>query len=211
LPVVMPSDPAVMPSHPAAYAAGSRILESAPVDPVFETARSSPEARRGLGTKRALYNRIAHTRQLLWAWEQAGKYLSRAKKRLTRPGEETNLVNQLAAIRELLEDFPALLGQAGQPGQHVLAIARQQLIAQTFKMLDLNQREALAKDWLAGRTLLSFHRQFLRQELRSLRKRTWCGLTVRAVRGTLNDHPGYVIIAVGCLALIIALFHWATG
>jgi hypothetical protein len=158
-----------------------------------------------------LYNRIAHTRQLLWAWEQAGKYLGRPKKRLLRPQEETDLVNQLTAIRDLLEDFPPLLGQAGQPGQHVLAIARQQLVAQTFKMLDLNQREALSKDWIAGRTLLSFHRQFLRQELRALRKRTWWGLTVRAVRATLNDHPGYVILAIGCLALLIALFHWKAG
>lgn len=184
------------------------ILESAPADPVFETARSSPAAKRGLGTKRALYHRIAHTRQLLWAWEQAGKYLNRPRRQLTRAAEETDLVRRLTDVRDLLEDFPALLGRPGQPGQFVSAIVRQQLVAQTFKLLDLNQREALAKDWLAGRTLLLFHRQFLRQELRSLRKRTWWGRTVRAVRATLNDHPGYVLLAIGALALLIALFHW---
>jgi hypothetical protein len=186
------------------------ILESAPADPVFETARSSPAARRGLGTKRALYHRIAHTRQLLWAWDQAGKFLNRPKRRLTRPAEENELVRRLTEIRDLLEDFPALLGRPGQPGQHVSAIARQQFVLQTFKLLDLNQREALAKDWMAGRTLLAFHRQFLRQELRSLRKRTWWGRSIRAVRAALNDHPGYVLLAIGVATLGLALFHWVT-
>jgi hypothetical protein len=189
----------------------SAILVSAPADPVFETARTSPAAKRGLGTKRALYTRIAHTRQLLRAWEQAGKYLGQPKRRLTRPAEETFLVNQLEAIGDLLEDFPAFLGQPGQPGQHVAAISRQQLVLQTFKMLDGHQREALARDWRAGRTLLISHRQFLRQELRALRKRTVWGRTARAVRALINDHPGYVILALGLLALLVALFHYMTG
>jgi hypothetical protein len=186
-------------------------LVSAPADPVFETARTSPEAKRGLGTKRAIYTRIAHTRQLLEAWEQAGKYVSRAQRQLNRPGEETDLLKQLTAIGELLEDFPPILGRPGQPGQHVAAIARQQLVLDTFKMLDTKQRDALAKDWLAGRTLLSSHRRFLRQELRALRKRTGWGRGVRAVRALINDHPGYVILALGLLALVIALFHYLTG
>jgi hypothetical protein len=187
------------------------ILESAPADPVFETARSSPAAKRGLGTKRALYHRIANTRQLLWAWDQAGRFLKQPKRRVTRPAEENVLVRHLTDIRELLEDFPALVGRPGQPGQHVSAIARQQFIAQTFKLLDINQREALSKDWMAGRTLLAFHRQFLRQELRSLRKRTWCGRGIRAVRASLNDHPGYVLLVLGGLALLVALYHWVSG
>jgi hypothetical protein len=215
-----PEEPVALPEPangqaPAPVANGatpsSAILVSAPADPVFETARTSPAAKRGLGTKRALYTRIAHTRQLLRAWEQAGKYLGQPKRRLTRPAEETFLVNQLDAIRDLLEDFPAFLGQPGQPGQHVAAISRQQLVLQTFKMLDGHQREALARDWRAGRTLLTSHRQFLRQELRALRKRTVWGRTTRAVRALINDHPGYVILALGLLALIVALFHYLTG
>jgi hypothetical protein len=189
----------------------SEILVSAPADPVFETARTSPEARRGLGTKRALYARIAHTRQLLRVWEQAGKYLGQAKRRLTRPDEETLLVNQLADLRELLEDFPAFLGQPGQPGQHVAAIARQQLILQTFKILDGHQRDALARDWRAGRTLLTSHRHFLRQELQAMRKRSGWGRAIRAIRALINDHPGYVILALGLIALLVALFHYLTG
>jgi hypothetical protein len=187
------------------------ILVSAPADPVFETARTSPEAKRGLGTKRALYNRLAHTRQLCRAWDAAGKFLGQPKRRPVRPSEDVELVNQLTAIRDLLADFPAFVGEAGQPGQHVAAIAYQQMMLQTFKMLDLNQREALAKDWLAGRTLLASHRSFLRQELQALRQRTWWGRMVRAVRAALNDHPGYVIVGIGVAALLVALVHWITG
>jgi hypothetical protein len=195
---------------PSQSTAISRILRSAPADPVFETARTSSEAIRGLGTKRALYHRLAHTRQLARAWEQAGKFLAQARRRL-RVSEESELDKQFADIRELLVDFPAFVGQPGQPGQHVAALVRQQAALPTFKMLDIHQREALAKDWIAGKTLLAFHRQFIRQELQAHRRRTCWGRTVRAVRAALNDHPGYVILAVGVVALVIALFHWWTG
>jgi hypothetical protein len=190
---------------------GVRVLVAAPVDPVFETARSSPEARRGIGTRRALYNRLAHTRQILRAWEQAGKFLSQPRRRLTQPAEEEDLVQQFGKIRELLDGFPAIVGQPGQPGQHVVAIARQQLVLQTFQMLDLNQRTALAKDWVAGKALLTSHRHFIRQELQAHRKRTWWGRTVRAVRAALNDHPGWVLLGVGLAALAVALFHLLIG
>jgi hypothetical protein len=186
------------------------ILQSAPADPVFETARTSIEAKRGLGTKRALYHRLALTRQLYRAWDAAGKYLGQPRRRL-RAGEDIELASLLTELAEILAEFPAFLGQPGQPGQHVAALVRQQAVVATFKMLDVHQRDALAKDWIAGRTLLASHRQFLRHELQALRKRTWWGRTVRAVRAALNDHPGYVIAAVGLVALLVALFHWAMG
>ncbi len=190
-------------------AAPTPILESVPVDPIFETARSSPAARRGLGTKRALYRRIVQTRHLLRAWDLAGRYLGRPKRALTRPSEEKDLVEQLAAIDELLADFPPILGQPGQPGHHVVALARREAVVQAFGMYDPPQREVLAKDWMAGRTLLASHRQFLRQELRSLRKKTWWGRTIRMVRASLNEHPGYVLLGVGVVALLIALVNIA--
>jgi hypothetical protein len=187
------------------------ILFSAPVDPVFETARSSPAARRGLGTRRALYNRLALTRRLQRAWEQVGAYLGQARSRVTRPEDEASLVEKLATIRELIEDFPAFLGRPGQPGQHVVCIARQNQIAATFKGLDFHQRTALAQDWMAGRTLLEQHRRFVRLELQVHRRRSWLSRKIRAARAALNDHPGYVILGVGCVALAIFLFHWLTA
>jgi hypothetical protein len=199
------TEPAEPPTAiPVAIPVAKPILQSIPVDTAFESARSAPEALRGLGTKRALYRRIAQTRKLLGAWDRAGKYLKTAKRKVQRPAEEKDLVKQLTDIRELLEGFPAL-GQAGQPGYLVAAIARQQLIGQTFKMLEGNQREALARDWLEGHKFLSSHRDFVRQELRALRKRNWWSQGVRAVRATINDYPIVVLAALGVLALLVVL------
>src|SRR5262249_36340536 len=62
---------------------------AAPADTAVREEAAAPThapARRGLGTKRALYYRISRTRQLLWAWGQAGKYLNSPSRLLTRPG-----------------------------------------------------------------------------------------------------------------------------
>ena len=56
----------------------------------------------------------------------------------------------------------ALLGQAGQPGYLVLALARQELMVPMLQSLLPSQREALARDWQAGHDLLVNHRAFLR-------------------------------------------------
>src|SRR5438552_2311156 len=103
-----------------------------PLDPFLEAARSSQLARRGLGTKRALYYRIARTRALLRVWDQVGKFLNDPSRRLKRPSEARQMLEQLASIRRLLENFPPLLGEAGQPGYLVIALARQQIIVPTF-------------------------------------------------------------------------------
>jgi hypothetical protein len=180
------------------------------VDPVFEMARSSPQARRGLATRKALYRRVTLTRRLLRAWDRSGKFLSRPGRRLTRQVEATDLARQLKVIAETLEDFPPFLGQPGQPGQHVATIARQRSLVDTFKKLDLHQREALAKDWLAGRMLLSYHSQFLRQRMRSVRKMGRLGRLYRAVEATLNDHPGYVFLGLAFFALVGTLI-WVSA
>lgn len=180
---------------------------AAPADPVLETARSSPEARRGLGTKRALYQRVACTRQLLHAWDQAGKYLNQPKRRLTRLTEATELIRQLNDIRDLLPEFPPLLGEAGQPGYLVHALSRQPMIVPTFRSLLDSQREALARDWRSGKMLLEVHRQFLRDELRSLRRKNVVGKLLRPVRAVFLDQPGLLLLFVALLALALALWR----
>jgi hypothetical protein len=173
---------------------------------VAEAARSQ-RARRGLGTRRALYRRLAHTRRLAHAWEQAGKYLAWPKRRLTRPAEANELIRLLTAVRTGLEGFPPLLGEAGQPGYLVLSLARQQAPVPTFQTLLSSQREALARDWWAGRTFLQSHREFLRQELRTLRKKSLVARGVRAVRVFLSEHPAGVLILLALLALNIAIWR----
>jgi hypothetical protein len=179
-------------------------IPTPPADATTEAARSLP-ARRGLGTKRALYQRIVATRGLLHAWDRAGKYLAPTKRRLTRRSEAVDLMRQLTEVRTLLEEFPPVLGRAGQPGYLVVSLARQQLIVPTFQSLLIDQREALSRDWHAGHKLLQAHREFLRQELRALRRRPLPVRAVRAIRASLNDNPGIVLAILALLAVVIAL------
>ena len=188
--------PAVPPPEPAE-----------PVDAVLEAAQKSQPARRGLGTKRALYYRVARTRSLLTAWSRAGKYLNDPKRKLTRPAEAREFLELLAAIRRLLDNFPPLLGEAGQPGYLVVALAKQQVIVPTFQTLLPSQREALARDWAAGQKLLVAHKDFLRQELRGLRRKTFLGRGLRAARAFLNEHPAGLLVVLGLLAVAIALWR----
>jgi hypothetical protein len=215
IPVLVPDKPALRPPavtipegpRPAPTAAPPSLGAQDRPDPAAEIARSSPAARRGLGTKRALYRRLARTRELARAWEQAGKYLAWPKRRLTRPAEAAELVDVLTTIRTLLRGFPRLLGEAGQPGYLIIALARQPGIVPTFQTLLASQREAYARDWWAGRTLLASHREFLRQELRSLRKRSLLGRYARAVRVFIAEQPGGLLVLLALLALNVAIWR----
>ena len=195
--------PAVEPSPPPLAPPKSQDR----VDPVVEAARSSAPARRGLGSKRALYRRLARTRQLLHAWEAAGEYMGNPQRRITRPSEALELIEELTTLRALLRGFPPLLGTAGQPGYLVIALARMQVIVPTFQTLLDSQREALARDWEAGQKLLIEHRDFLRQELRALRKRPLLCRAFRAVRSAITDQPGMVLLLLALLALNVALWR----
>src|SRR5205085_1905485 len=137
-------EPAPPPPVPAAGppAAAPAAPADEPADPIIEVARSRA-ARRGLGTKRALYHRIARTRQLLRLWSDLGKYLASPRRRLRRSSEATDLIRKLSQVQESLEDFPRLLGEAGQPGYLVLALAKL-VIVPTFQTLTDSQREALS-------------------------------------------------------------------
>src|SRR5262249_51274539 len=102
---------------------------SLPADAVYEAAYASVDARRGLGTIQAVVERVYQTRQLLWAWEQAGKFLNKPKRRLTGASSHLELRKRLEDIGDLLVDFPRILGQPGQPGYRVLAMARLEMTA----------------------------------------------------------------------------------
>src|SRR5947208_2201384 len=59
--------PPPQPTPPPAAAESAEL-----VDPVIAAAQQSSRARRGLGTKRALYARVVATRKLLRVWERLG-------------------------------------------------------------------------------------------------------------------------------------------
>jgi hypothetical protein len=175
-------------------------------DPVAEAARSRI-ARRGLGTKRALYQRIVRTRQLLRLWDQSGRFLAWPKKRLSKAADAAEMVRLLGAIRRLLRGFPPLLGEAGQPGYLVMTLARQQAVVPTFQTLIASQRESLARDWWAGRGLLEKHRDYLRQEVRRMPRKNRLAWAARATAAFLTDQPGWVLLFLALVALNIAIWR----
>lgn len=172
--------------------------EASPPQPVDHVVRGahSASARRGLATKRALYHRIARTRELLEAWQRAGKYLNHPDRPLIRSSEAVELTRLLQRICRLLSRFPPLLGEAGQPGFYVVTLAGQPkpMIVPTFRMLLPLQRETLGRDWRDGLKLLTAHREFLRTELRALRRTRWWGRVIRAADVLLTDHPGLFLL-----------------
>jgi hypothetical protein len=176
---------------------------------VVEAAQSRP-ARRGLASKRALYQRAVRTRRLLRAWKQVGKYLASPRRRLSRTSEITSLLRQLDEVRELLHGFPPLLGEAGQPGYLILTLHDLEDVA-TFQSLSAHQREALSRDWRAAHKLLAAHRDFLRHEIRSLRGCTFKERLRRRVRLALTDEPAAVLVLLALLALNIALWRTYAG
>jgi hypothetical protein len=178
-----------------------------PDDPVAVTARA-PDARRGLGTRRALLQRITQTRKLLIAWNQTGKILGDVESALIRRSEAVELVRQLSLIRQLLQGFPPLLGQAGQPGYAVIALARQQSILQTFQSLSLRQREVLARHWRQGHDLLLAHRDFLREELQILRRKSRWSRALRMVRHFLYEYPITWLLPLALVALNLSSPSW---
>ena len=178
-----------------------------PPDPAVEAARTA-SAQKGLGTRRAFYYRLARTRALIRAWDALEPFLNEPERRLERPAEARKLIRLLTQARRELEHFPPLLGNAGQPGYLVVALARQQVVVPTFQTLLGSQRQALARDWRAGHKLLLAHKDFIRHELAAHRKRSWFGRRLRMVRAFLNDHPGGWLIVLGLLALAIALWRF---
>jgi hypothetical protein len=202
-PVVPPPLPVAAEALPVATAVALEPIPVAePADPVTEAARSAP-ARRGLNTKRQLYHRIVHTRALIELWNQAGKYLASPKKRLSRLADVNDLLHILRTIRDELHGFPPVLGEAGQPGYLVVALAQLNAVP-AFGTMAPEQREALTRDWQAGRTLLDAHRDYLRQEARSMRRRTPVQHLGRFVRTTVAERPGRVLLLVALLALNVA-------
>jgi len=177
-----------------------------PIDHRMAAAQSSASARRGLGTKRALYYRIARTRQLIRAWVEIGKFVAQPKRRLTRIAEANDFTAQLKNIIKLLQAFPTILGGAGQPGYFVVILAQQQLPVPTFRALVLSQREQLARDWQDAHTVLLHHQKFLRQELHALRKKNLWGRALRAARAFVNDEPGKFLLLLALIALLLALW-----
>ncbi|HEY7428946.1 MAG TPA: hypothetical protein VH682_32245 [Gemmataceae bacterium] len=197
-PEAVPVAPPVAPAPP-----------SEPVDPVLEAAQTG-RARRGIATKRTLYQRIVRTRQLIRLWTSLGQYISSPKRRLNRSQDGPELIRLLSQTAVALRGFPPLLGEAGQPGYLVLALTQVDTI-KVFQSFSPHQREALSRDWRAGSKLLTAHRDFLRQQLRVMRKRPFRQRLLHATWSLIIDQPGTVLLLLALLALNVALWRTYAG
>jgi hypothetical protein len=182
-----------------AESAASAVPAALAIPPVLEAVGAFSVARRGLGTRRALYHRLAATRRLQRAWGRVGRYLSIPSRRLTRPSEATDLINGLESVRTALDRFPPVLGNAGQPGYAVVILARQATPVPIFQTLVPSQRETLAQHWQSGQDLLRAYRQYLHHEMQSLRRKGLPGRAWQAARVSLRDQ------LVPLLLLLLAL------
>jgi hypothetical protein len=207
----LPEPPAESAAPPAdRVAAPAQVVEASPSLPgdvppsIHEEAPI--RARKRLGTKRALLARISRTRQILAVWRHTGKYLHQTNRQQMKPAEARDLLHHMEVLRELLRWSGGLLGRAGQPGYLVLSLARQELIVPTLQTLQPSQRQALARDWEAGRDLLAAHMRALRLELRELRRKNRVGRALRAVGIGLFDNPAAVLLVLAIVALDVVFY-----
>jgi hypothetical protein len=178
----------------------------APVDPLaleVERILASRAARRGLATRRQLLERVWLTRQLLREWQRVGKTLARLRTQPSRPSDEAELGERLNSLAEYLREFPRLLGRPGLPGYRVTALRRQRPMCKAVQDLDPENRKTLAKDWLAGHTLLLGYRRFLLRQLRLRRVSTRLARGIGTVRAWLDDNAGVILTVLGVALLIV--------
>jgi hypothetical protein len=154
--------------------------------------------------RRAIYHRLARVRRLLRAWRGFEQHLSDPAWRVARPGDAVSLTTCCAELATLARSLPEGVGNAGEPGYLVMALARQQVVVPTFQALLPSQREALARDWSAG--LDQLHRQLaaLRRATRTLRKKSPFRRTATHILTFLSHHPSFILLLLGVLALLIA-------
>jgi hypothetical protein len=161
-----------------------------------------------LGTRRDLFERVLWTRRLCRAWDRAARYLAKPQRRLAKPAEAAELTRLLHAIDDILQESPELLGQPGQPGYRVLALARQDDLAEHYKSLDEGQREALAADHAAGRRLLDEYRELLMDEIKGHRRMSHWQRSCRAVDAALTAHRVWIFLSLGLIAALILVAAW---
>jgi hypothetical protein len=183
----------------------AKAMSCDPMIEVVESAVNSWAARRGLGMRRQIFERVWLTRQLVREWQLVGKSLGRLRAQQARSADEAELAERLNTVAEYLRDFPRLLGRPGLPGYRVLALRRLRPVAKAVLDLDVEQRKNLVKDWLAGHTLLLGYRRTLLRELRVRRKSPPWRRLLAATRSFLADHAAVVLISLGIvLALLLA-------
>lgn len=172
-----------------------------PADPILELARKSRSARRGLGTRRALVERVRLTRRLLLVWQRVGRLCGHARRSLTGEKDQQYLKYWLAQVEELVQEFPPIFGRPAQPGYRVAILAQDEDPVREFERMELAEREQLALDWKTASGFLQTHRQFLRKLIRDRRRQSRLIRWTVPLTGWIEDHPRWFLALVAVFIL----------
>ncbi len=177
-----------------------------PIEPslAIQLAEESEEATTNLGTIEAIIERVEFTRRLLYAWEKVGKLL-RASTKKASPKECEQFAKRLQTIDEIMQHYPAFLGQPGEPGYRIVVQARLKIPLASVRNMTADQRDAFLFDWNDGYQVLLMHRKYLRRLFKSMRHRTAVGLVLHAVRAFVNDHPRLTLAGAALVVLLAVI------
>jgi hypothetical protein len=208
-PPAPPAPPA--PAPPPAVAAPpppapAPVEEPVPELPLAEEGprRPSPRDRIELARQRPLLVELVRLRRWRRGWDVIGEYLAEADRPLRRT-EAAVLAARLTELRDLPPGDTPIGTEVGQPGALVLALARQPLVAQTFRTLLPDQRAELARDWKEVRSLLHSRRRLLRRRVSRRRRRRWLVRGARRTAGLLLDRPEWLLILTAAVALAVSV------
>lgn len=199
-------------SEVSTLAVGAPLAKPATAEEAATTARVSARARRGLWTRRHLYERIQQTRQLVRAWEQVGRYLLRSRRKSLTSGDLKELGRWLNRVDAILQDYPQFLGQPGQPGYRLAVIAGDEDPVSRYQELDEQQRGLLIKDWKLTYGLLRTHLRYLADEVGHHRRMFVLWRWLRPVLAFLDEHAFWVVLSlIGIVLLVVLLLLVLVG
>jgi hypothetical protein len=164
-----------------------------------------------LASTRALYRRIARLRKTLRVWISLQRSLAEPTWRPARPADANLLTAALDELGRAGQSLPPGLGNPGENGYLVMALARQQVALSTFQALLPGQREILARDWHGGRAILEDHLRALRSEVKASRNRKPLRHTLASTTLFLFERPELVLGILALLALHIAVLRSLLG
>ena len=168
-------------------------------------AREERRSLRPKSPKREVYADLARVRKVLRIWERARPLFGDVEQTFLRRTEMLALMSCLAELRPLLSTVPDLIATGRRPGAIVAALARQRLMFDTLRSLLPDQREALAKDFRGAHYRLAGYYDELRDEVSRMNQQTWMRSTGRPMLRYLANHPEWLILPLGILALIVSV------
>jgi hypothetical protein len=178
------------------------VVDAVVVGPASK-ARSDPQSRRWI------YVRLALIRRAMRAWDRLRPVIADPQDPVDRPGRVVVLLEAAHAVRPLLPKLRGIVGGVGEPGGLVAAVVKQVLLMDTFRRLLPDQRQAVAIDWRRGQTSLQAEYGRLRRLSRAGRPERAGAPAVMILVRWLKETPELVLILLGLLAVLIALFREA--